>query len=413
MLAATPSDRSSVSALCPMTFVCPMVLTKQKGSEGKDTVALHLTSQQTTDNSPPPIACAYLKSRSSAMKSPPLKENRCLLVSFGILQTSCVSGIMFGWAGVAGSLLIADAQDGGAGLTLEQTTAIFAMVASTASFSPLALGIVLDKYGPRVASVLSNIIIGIGMQTIACAHSYTAFAVGACTVAFGGPGIQSSVISFANLFPENQFFVLCCVNGSISNSFAVLPIFGMLWESYGIGFRVMFQTYLVLVILSAIGSLLLLPDAPFEEMDDFDDLQLQDTDTSSPLVVSRPIRYQPSPEKLIMESTKHSHLIEQPLDSFLRQDPLHELERHESFVLSKKAFQKGELQYMSLKDMPFLRQLTSGSFIRTLVVFVATSFFANFYIASITTEVSRDSVAFCQCQFVTQTSALTFLSNIS
>lgn len=333
-----------------------------------------------------------------------LKENRVVLVVFAILQTVAFGGIMYGWAGVAGGLLIAHPSQGGAGLTLDQTTNIFAMLASVSSFSPLLLGIVLDKYGPRTTTFLSNIIVGIGIQILACARSYIMFAIGACTIAFGGPGIQASVVSFCNLFPENQFFVLSLISGSISASFAILPIFEMMWERYGIGYRTMFQSFIGVVVLGAVGSLLLMPNKPFEDADNNiddgkDELLLHDssrTPPASPQSVT-PFIYAPSPERLVMESTQHfTHLAEQPLNSFLRKDPKHELTRHASFALSKKAIEKGQLSYVSLKDLPFMQQVTSGSYIRSLIVFVTTCFFANFYIATITTEV-RPYLSPCSC----------------
>jgi MFS family permease len=332
---------------------------------------------------------------------------------------------MFGWAGIAGTLLIASPAHGGAGLSLEQTTYIFAMVASTASFSPLLLGIVLDKYGPRFASLLSNIIIAVGIQTIALAESYTAFAIGACTVAFGGPGIQASVVSFANLFPNAQFFVMSIVNGSIAVSFAILPIFNQIWKVYGTSYQTMFQTYLLVVIASGIGSLLLLPDEPFQSIKEDDDLgdlllsqQEEDDHTILPQtppptrrITPRSMKQAMSPEKLVMESVNHvNHLFEQPLNSFLRSDP--SLERHESFMLSKKAIEKGMPGLVSLKDLPFMGQVTSGSYIRSLTVFVVTSFFANFYIAAITTEVSTLFHIICDRRMYTVLT-FTFLYNVA
>lgn len=316
---------------------------------------------------------------------------------------------MFGWAGIAGTLLVAPPSQGGAGLTMDQTTNIFAMVASTSMFSPLLMGIVLDKYGPRVESVISNIIIGIGIQTIALAESYATFAVGACTVAFGGPGIQAAVVSFSNLFPDTRYFVMSTVNGSIAISFAILPVFNLFWEVFGIGYRTMFQSYLLVVILSGIGSFLLLPDEPFESIGDEDDLAallLRQEDgpfdsgahLQSQKVITPLMDQVLTPAELVMESTKHvNNLTEQPLCSFLRDDPCHQLVRQESFVLSKKAIEKGLPSLVSLKDLPFLQQMTSGSYIRTLIVFVAASFTANFYIDSITTEVSPSCRCICGC----------------
>jgi MFS family permease len=306
---------------------------------------------------------------------------RKLLVAFAVLQNVFVGGIVFGWAGIAGTVLIAPEQDGGAGLTLDQTTDIFAMAAFFASFSSLPLGIVLDKWGPRVASFLSIVIIGIGIQTMASARSYKAFAAGTCLTAFGGPGVQMSTVHLANLFPDNLFFVMSFVNGSISCSFAILPIFSMLWETYGIGIRPMFQAYLLVVFASALGSLLFWPDSPYETDDSgLNELLLTPKTRRTPFPPA-------SPQKMVKESTKHTHLIEQPLDSYLRSNES-KLNRHESFLVSRKALEEGQVSLVGLKDSPFRKQLASGSYIRMLVIFVATSFFANFYIASITTEVS-------------------------
>ena len=311
-----------------------------------------------------------------------------LLVAFAILQNVFVGGIVFGWAGIAGTLLIAPTKDGGAGLTLNQTTDIFAMAAFFASFSSLPLGVVLDRWGPRVASFLSNIIIALGVQTMASAHSCTAFGVGTCMIAFGGPGIQSSVVHLANLFPDNLFFVMTFVNGSICCSFAILPLFGILWETYGVGIGSMFQAYLLVVLFSALGSLMLWPDSPYEiDNSGLNELLLTPTIRKTPFPPA-------SPQKLVKESTQHTHLIEQPLDSYLRSNGV-QLSRHESFLVSRKALEKGIVSLVSLKDLPFRKQLTSGSYIRMLVLFIATSFFANFYIASITTEVClKDSYAY-------------------
>lgn len=322
------------------------------------------------------------------MLSTSMDGRRKLLVAFAVLQNVLVGGIVFGWAGIAGTLLIAPEKDGGAGLTLDQTTDIFAMAAFFASFSSLPLGVVFDKWGPRVASFLANVIIGLGVQTMASARSYTAFGVGTCMIAFGGPGIQTSIVHLANLFPENQFFVMSFVNGSICCSFAILPLFAFLWETYGVGISAMFQAYLLVVLFSALGSLMLWPDSPYEiENSDLNELLLAPTISQMPLPPA-------SPQKLVKESTKHTHLIEQSLDSYLRSNG-DQLSRHESFLVSRKALEKGVVSLVSLKDLPFWKQLTSGSYIRMLVLFIATSFFANFYIASITAEVRlEDSCAY-------------------
>ena len=162
----------------------------------------------------------------------------------------------------------------------------------------------------------------------------------------------------------------------------------------------------------ALDHCYLLPDEPFESIKEDDDLgdlllaqqqehsytTLPESPPTTKLITPRSMQQVMSPEKLVLESVNHvNHLYEQPLNSFLRSDPHRNLERHESFVLSKKAIEKGMPGLVSLKDLPFMGQVTSGSYIRSLTVFVVTSFFANFYIAAITTEVSTSLYIIHEC----------------
>jgi MFS family permease len=194
------------------------------------------------------------------------------LIVFACIQTMLCAGIVFGWASVAGSLLIAPFEDGGTNLTMDETTTIFSIAASTASLSSLFLGYILDMKGPRICSLVGHAFVAAGCFWFSVATSYEGFLWGTSMIAFGGPGIQCAVIHLANLYPAQKFTVMSCVTGSITLSFAILPIFDYLWEQYGIGFRVMFRSYVLVVCLSALGSQLLWPDEPYDIPDE-DELQ--------------------------------------------------------------------------------------------------------------------------------------------
>jgi MFS family permease len=294
---------------------------------------------------------------------------------FGCLQNSMVGGMLYGWACIDRSILSASTANGGAGLTLSQTTLMFSWASCAAMVSTLALGIVLDRYGPRVCSVLAHAIIALGCQVFAMSNRFETFALAVCLISLGGPGIQVSIVHLANLFPDNQYLVLSCLNGTISISFAVFAMFDWLWEKYpNVGFRSLFGYYALVVLVSLVASAIYWPDEPFEAPEkEYDPLEF----------------LEPTPEEDYFEATTaHRHLLEQPLDSYLRADINPQLVRHNSYRASKKALDRGDEALISLKDQPFWRQFCSGTYFRTVLFFVTVCFLANFYVASFSTEMA-------------------------
>lgn len=259
---------------------------------------------------------------------------------------------------------------GGAGLTLDETTQMFGLAASINYISPLFLGTVLDKGGPRSASVLSNFLVAVGCFIFASSTDVTTLTVGLCFIAFGGPAVQTSLIHIGNMFPERRFFVMGVVAESITLSFAIFPFMDAIYESTPLGFRDIFTIHGILVTISTIFSFFLWPDSPYETPPEL-------------------------PEHPLVEHVPPTHLTEQPLDSYLRETG-GKLKPSVSFVLSERGLDQADaekhelaLQSMSLMDLPFSKQLSSGVFIRLSIFFLVTSYWANFYIATVTTEVSH------------------------
>ncbi|KAI2503301.1 hypothetical protein MHU86_11131 [Fragilaria crotonensis] len=241
--------------------------------------------------------------------------SRSLLVLVACAQTVLCAGIIFGWASIAGTLLVAPFEEGGANLTIDETTSIFSVAACTSSLSCLLLGYVLDSRGPRICSLVAHFFVAVGCYSFASATSYGGFLIGASLMAFGGPGIQTAVIHIANLFPDQKFTVMSCISGSVSLSFAILPLFDLLWGRYGVGFRVMFRSYVFAIALSALTAQLLWPDMPYEE----------DTDKGQTTHDSRRPYPPPTPEQAFVDAAAHTHLVEAPLGSYLRSNSRHQM----------------------------------------------------------------------------------------
>lgn len=329
---------------------------------------------------------------------------RLALALLAVLQNSLVGGLVYGWASIDRSLLVDDAK-----LTYDQTTTIFSWAVFFGMFASLLLGPILDSFGPRKCSVLAHFIVGLGCQIFAMAHSFTGFLIGTILITFGGPGIQLSIVHLCSLFPSNQYLALSAINGSISFSFTVFAAFAAVWESTEISFRTLFSLQAFIILLSLLTSWIVWPDTPYElptntpcSTDKNSEPTLEEQLVEATIIHRSTLaqvgissdamddEMHQHRHDLVEASTVHPHgiAVEQPLNSFLRQGDRRDLFRHHSFRESKEALDMGDELLVNLKDMPFWKQFTSGRYIRATLIFVITCFLANFYVASISTEVS-------------------------
>jgi MFS family permease len=329
-----------------------------------------------------------------------------------MLQNGLTGVVIFGWASIDKTMLATSEENGGAGLTFHETTLIFSWATCVAMVTPLILGILLDTYGPRVCSIVSSFIVVVGCQIFASSHSFSGLATsGACLIAFGGPGITSSIIHIANVFPGNEYLVMSCLSGSIAMSFSVFAAFDVLWNRFDfITFRTMFSSYSWVIMVLAVGAFFMYPDEPFEEFEDdlleSNELLMTKSSTTPPSPTT--ILYNPleqentfSGESAPCEEFHHdAHIqsvaqgpslkVEQSLNLYLR-DSSKIIHKTESFFVSQRELRIGndaDAVIISLKDQPFYNQIFNASFFRSSIVFLVTSFIANFYVASISTEVS-------------------------
>jgi MFS family permease len=302
---------------------------------------------------------------------------------------SC-SGIIFGWASIAGTILIAPEEKGGANLTRDQATLIFSIAASSSSLSCLVLGYILDAHGPRVCSLVGHFIVAMGFFLLSQEPTLFGILLGVCLIGFGGPSIQSALFHLTNLFPDSKFAVMSCLSGSFSVSFAIFPFFDYLWQNFAISFQVMTRSYILVVGLSSLASHFFWPNVAITELDDqidddnYDYNQEFIHDDSNLKSDKRVI----TAESAFLESAAHPHLLEAPLNSYLRSNPRRIMNSHPSFQKSVASMLTAQYVHISIKDNPFWNQLSSGVYARILLVFITTSFWANLYIASLPTELA-------------------------
>ena len=336
---------------------------------------LRLLRKQQHQHQPPQTQALH----SQGTDLPESQTYRIALALLACLQNSLVGGLVYGWASINPMLTEPEYPKGGCGITLADSTLIFSMASCTGMAATLALGFVLDQCGPRVCSVVAHVAIAAGCQLFAVSHTVTGFTVATCLIAFGGPGIQVSIVHLANLFPRNQFTALAMLNGSISISMSVFAIFSWLWEKYlWITYRQLFGTFSIAVVVSLLASLAFMPDFSFKAPTP-DEAQRHGEDSD---------RHTIEDDYIEAETVHQRWMMEQPLNSYLRQEHPARLARSDSYILSKKAIESGVLDMVSLKDAPFATQFSSGYYQRGNLFFLVVCLLANFYVASITIEVS-------------------------
>ena len=234
-------------------------------------------------------------------------------------------------------ILIASKADGGFGLSSQVTLHMFSVSSSCACVSQLFLGIIQDKYSPKICSILSNILVAVGCFTfVASSTSETLIYAGAVLIGIGGPGVQLSLFHLGNLFPDRENTIMSFITGTINLSFIVFPLLTTFWESGNIGYQVLFQILGGVILVTVLISFWVWEDTTYEKL----------------AVVS-----QASPE---------------PVNS--------EIDKDETDLSMAPVPRK-------LSDASFRDQIISGQVIRFAIFFIITSFWANYYIASISAEV--------------------------
>lgn len=351
----------------------------------------------------------FRKRTTDAKQLPPLGR-RIGILTFALLQNALAGGLIFGWASIDDTILVSPESNGGAGVPPEKTTLVFSWASSLAMVSSFFLGMIMDIFGPRACSVLCLSSIAIGSRLLAASHNFTQFSIGACAVAFGGPGICGSIIHIANLFPSIQNLIMSLLSGSIAISFSVFSLFDILWHKYEFAtFHTLFGCYSWLAAALALGGFLFYPDEPYKEMteDDSEEEMVEERYSdiaplvrrSSSMASPRTVLYTPD-LPVVHEHEHHDHphhlhiqsaampsmKIQQPLNTFLRYKG-----RTESFRESAEAIRTQDPDaavLISLKDQPFFNQLFSATYLRSSILFWLCTFVTNFLVSSLSTELA-------------------------
>ena len=359
------------------------------------------------------------------------------LVIFAMLQITLSSGLIVGWASIAGSMLITPVEVGGAGVsTLDDTTKLYSIAAAINYIAPLPMGYLLDTYGPRYTSCISNIIVSVGLflfgnsymistSMINNVSSLTMYTIGISFIAFGGPAVQTSLLSIGNLFPNRRFFVMGIVAETITLSFAIFPLLDVIWENMTRGgsegesmaettgvlcgnttplpfgmnaFSFLFSVLSVIVLVSGIASYYVWPDQPYELLKTVVDT-IQNDYTTETIDETTKLIHSSSENNgggggieieiyNVDETEREEEDEEEPEEVVADPDADDDDEEDPSSTTTTTTTTTPTTNTITydLKHGTFIQQVTSGVYIRLGIFFIITSYWANYYIATVTTE---------------------------
>ncbi|CAH0485532.1 unnamed protein product [Peronospora farinosa] len=320
---------------------------------------------------------------------------RYYYVAFAIFQCFLGAGVIFGWTSLVPMLekeriyhefckteeTICTEQN-------DQLQYAFTMAVSSSMWSNLFLGLVFDKFGPRVTKSVSLVALITGALCMGNAHyrcsiSYRQSICSACTtrtilltflckysfrvnaeghdlvlygmvlVGFSGPGIQLSAIHMANLFPEATALVACFIVGGLQLSFLIFTLFNLAYMHLQLSMATVFEMYAGALFLSLIGTLLTEPDIPFDIV--------------------------PSEEHELLSPMRLPSVFKEEEVSLLLSTPeLHQYRKSHSLPTDG-IFFDGDLHNRS-----FRTQVLSKPFLLIVLYFSILSLWCNFFLGSIT-----------------------------
>mmetsp|Transcript_40378 Transcript_40378/g.99170 ORF Transcript_40378/g.99170 Transcript_40378/m.99170 type:complete len:558 (+) Transcript_40378:58-1731(+) len=201
----------------------------------------------------------------------PSRGTSFALIAVAALQAVLTSGMVFGWAPLQlmleeEGIYANECKDGVApcpeqGIKLQT---MYTVATSAFCFCVWPTGMVLDKYGPRVCSMMGSVLFGVGCALMAISsNEQDYFVPGLTFIALGGLPIVLAMMHLSNLLPEYAGTIITLFNVCIDVSSLNFKI---LYEIFALGFshRDLFLGYTIVPILIFISSIFLWPMQKYE-----------------------------------------------------------------------------------------------------------------------------------------------------
>ena len=144
----------------------------------------------------------------------------------------------------------------------------FIIASITTNVTALLVGVLLDRYGPRICGVAGSMLLLLGALFMAFQEDlpFDALLVAQFLLAFGGTFIFVPSFHLSNAFPQFQGLILALITGAFDASAAIFLLFRLLYDSSdgNFGLKKFFLAYLVIPILILACQITFMPTRSYE-----------------------------------------------------------------------------------------------------------------------------------------------------
>lgn len=147
---------------------------------------------------------------------------------------------------------------------------MFAVAAVATNVFALPVGMILDKYGPRISSTAGSILLAVGAALLAFAEQlpFDGYLSGYIFLALGGTFIYIPSFQLSNTFPNHSGFILALLTGAFDSSSAVFLFYRLIYNASSNRFvpSKFFVIYLIIPFLILFSQIFLMPSDSYKSV---------------------------------------------------------------------------------------------------------------------------------------------------
>ncbi|MCJ1464591.1 hypothetical protein MMC07_003204 [Pseudocyphellaria aurata] len=208
------------------------------------------------------------------------RAKRIAQVAVAVIYCLCSAGVVFGYAAIKPVLVKEGVYSNycqpqhvaSRGQTCyEQEIRLnfmFAAAAVATNVCALPVGTVLDRYGPRLSSIVGSISLAIGAVLLAYAAQlpFDGYLSGYLFLALGGPFVFIPSFQLSNTFQNHSGLILALLTGAFDSSSAIFLFYRLIYTASNGTFDLQkfFLAYLVVPVFVFIAQIFLMPSKSYK-----------------------------------------------------------------------------------------------------------------------------------------------------
>ena len=153
-------------------------------------------------------------------------------------------------------------------LTFFRLNLMFTTAAVATNVCALPVGTLLDRYGPRVSSIIGSVLLAIGAIFLALASNlpFDGYIPGYVFLALGGPFAYISSFQLSNTFPNHSGLILALLTGAFDSSSAIFLFYRLAYEASDGAFKPQkfFLVYLTVPAFLLVVQIFLMPSRSYK-----------------------------------------------------------------------------------------------------------------------------------------------------